>query len=123
VREEKRRARRHNCRFRAQVRFGSKVYDGQIIDLSATGMRLSVDRSVELPIGWKVDVVSEELGIIFGVVQWQRPGSFGLKMELSSNTRAKVEAVWRNFMAAGQAAQGASSSISGAGMTIVHSRR
>jgi hypothetical protein len=117
VREEKRRARRHNCRFR------SKVYDGQIIDLSATGMRLSVDRSVELPIGWKVDVVSEELGIIFGVVQWQRPGSFGLKMELSSNTRAKVEAVWRNFMAAGQAAQGASSSISGAGMTIVHSRR
>lgn len=86
------------------------MYDGQIVDLSASGMRLAVDRKVELPVGWKVEIFSEELGVITGVVQWQRPGSFGVKLELSSNTRAKVEAVWRTFIAADLAAQSASSS-------------
>jgi hypothetical protein len=117
VREEKRRARRHSCRFRAQGRFGSKSYDVQIIDLSATGMRVSVDRSVTLPVGWKVEVLSEELGVVTGVVQWQRPGSFGVRLELSSNTSAKVEAVWRNFLTANVAPQAASPSVSGAGTT------
>jgi hypothetical protein len=97
---EKRRASRHSCLFRAQIRFGNKKYQGQIIDLSATGMRVSVDRSVDLPVGWNVEVVSEELGSITGTVQWQRPGTFGVKLELSSNNRAKLEAVWKNYMLA-----------------------
>jgi hypothetical protein len=123
VTEEKRRAKRHGCRFRAQVRFGPKTYDGQIIDLSASGMRLSIDRKVELPVGWKVEVLSEELGAITGYVQWQRPGSFGVKLELSSNTRAKVDAAWRNFIAADQASQSASPSVSGTRVTTIRSQR
>jgi hypothetical protein len=86
-------------------------------------MRVSVDRSVELPVGWTVDVVSEELGIVTGAVQWYRPGSFGVKLELSSNTRAKVDAVWRNFMAADAATPGTSSSISGTVKITTMSRR
>src|SRR5262245_21985053 len=77
-------------------------------------MRLSVDRSVDPPAGWRVEIMSEELGAITGIVQWQRPGSFGVKLELSSNTRAKVEAVWKNFMAGGQATQPASVPRAGA---------
>ena len=103
--QEKRRAQRRSCRFRAQVRFNNKTYNAQIVDLSASGMRLSVDRSVDPPAGWRVEIMSEELGAITGIVQWQRPGSFGVKLELSSNTRAKVEAVWKNFMSSGQASQ------------------
>ena len=101
--QEKRRATRRSCLFRAQIRFQGKTYSGQIIDLSASGMRLSVDRSVDLPAGWKVEVLSEELGAVTGVVQWQRPGSFGVKLELSSNTRAKLEAAWKYYMSGGPA--------------------
>ena len=105
---EKRRAPRRSCRFPAQVRFDNKSYNGQIVDLSASGMRLVVDRLANPSVGWRVEIVSEELGAITGIVQWRRTGSFGVKLELSSNTRAKVEAVWKNFMAAGQATQPAS---------------
>jgi hypothetical protein len=99
--DEKRRAQRRSCRFGAQIRFHGKTYSGQIIDLSASGMRLSVDRAVDPPEGWKVDILSEELGAVTGVVQWQRPGSFGVRLELSSNTRAKLEAAWKYYMAGG----------------------
>ena len=101
--EEKRRAQRRSCGFGAQIRFHGKTYNGQIIDLSASGMRLSVDRSVDPPEGWKVDILSDELGAVTGVVQWQRPGSFGVRLEVSSNTRAKLEAVWKNYMSAAPA--------------------
>jgi len=119
--EEKRRARRHNCQFPAQVRFHDKTYKGQIMDLSASGMRLSVDRSVDPPVGWRVEILSEELGAITGVVQWQRPGTFGVRLELSSNTRAKVEALWKNYMSAGLASRPASAP--GAGATTNRSQR
>jgi hypothetical protein len=101
------------------VRYGSWTCDGQIVDLSAIGMRVSVHRSVEMPVGWNVEILSEALGAMTAVVQWQRPGSFGVKLELSSNTRAKVEAVWKNFMAAGLASQGATSSPPTARVTTV----
>ena len=73
------------------------------------GMRVSIPRAVEMPIGWNVEILSEALGAMTGIVQWRRPGSFGVKLELSSNTRAKVEAVWKNFMASDPASPGAMS--------------
>src|SRR5262245_30571059 len=105
MKAENRRARRHSCRFHAAVRFGNKTYNAHITDLSATGMRVSVDRSVYIPARWKIEVFSEELGTVAGVVQWQRSGNLGVSMELSSNTRAKFEAAWKNFITANLTAQ------------------
>jgi hypothetical protein len=97
---ENRRAPRHGCRFQAQIRFAGKNFEGQIVDLSATGMRLNVDKRVSVAAGLKVEVVSEELGAVTGFVRWQRPGSFGVGLELSSNTRAKLQAAWKYYMTA-----------------------
>jgi hypothetical protein len=32
-----------------------------------------------------------------GIVRWRRPGDFGVRLDESSNTRAKFEAFRKNF--------------------------
>lgn len=94
---EKRRVPRHRCRMAAKVRFGGKDYEGHIIDLSEHGVRVISEQLKEIWTGDRVEVFSEALGWTTGSVRWRRPGSFGVRLDESSNTRAKFEAFRRNF--------------------------
>lgn len=97
---EKRRTPRHRCRIAAKVRIGGKDYDGHIIDLSESGVRVTSDHLKEIWTGDRVEVFSEALGWAAGSVRWRRPGSFGVRLDESSNTRAKFEAFRKNFIPA-----------------------
>ena len=98
--EDKRRVPRHRCRVPAQIRFGGKNYDGHIVDLSETGVRLLADTLTDVWTGDRVEVFSADLGWMSGRVRWRRPGDFGLRLDESSNTRAKFEAFRKNFIVA-----------------------
>jgi hypothetical protein len=98
--EDKRRVPRHRCRVAAQIRFGGKNYDGHIVDLSEAGVQLVSDQLREIWTGDRAEVFSADLGWMSGRVQWRRPGAFGLRLDESSNTRAKFEAFRRNFISA-----------------------
>jgi hypothetical protein len=96
--KDKRRAQRYRCHVATQIRVRGKNYNGFIVDLSMTGMRLLAERSASVGVGDRVEVFSEDLGAMTGSVQWLRSGSFGLRLEESSNTRAKFEAFRKNFI-------------------------
>ena len=98
--EDKRRVPRHRCRVPAQIRFGGKNYDGHIVDLSETGVRLVTDQLRDVWTGDRVEVFSADLGWMSGSVRWRRPGDFGLRLDESSNTRAKFQAFRKNFIPA-----------------------
>lgn len=97
---DKRRAQRHRCRVPAKIRMGGKEYDGHIVDLSQTGARMISDHLKEIWIGDRVEIFSEQLGWTSGSVRWRQPGSFGVRLDESSNTRAKFEAFRKNFVMA-----------------------
>jgi hypothetical protein len=98
--DDKRRALRHRCRVSAQIRVGGKNYDGHIVDLSETGVRLLADQLTDVWTGDRVEVFSADLGWMSGYVKWRRPGDFGLRLDESSNTRAKFAAFRKNFFVA-----------------------
>ena len=100
MREDQRRAQRHSCRVPAQVRVRGKNYHGFIVDVSETGVRVVGDQLKNISAGERVELFSEDLGWMTGGVRWQRPGAIGLKLEESSNTRAKFEAFRKNFTTA-----------------------
>src|SRR5262245_32431808 len=92
MREDQRRAPRHSCRVAAQVRIRGKNYPGFIVDVSETGVRVVGDQLNSISTGERVELFSEDLGWMTGGVRWRGPGAIGLKLEESSNTRAKFEA-------------------------------
>ena len=94
---DNRRAPRHHCRFPAQIRIGGKNYEGHIVDLSEAGVRVLADQLTDVWTGDRVEVFCDELGWMTGSVRWRRPGAFGLRLDQSSNTRAKFEAFRKNF--------------------------
>jgi hypothetical protein len=95
-----RRAPRHSCRVPAQVRVRGKSYPGFIVDVSETGVRVVGDQLKNISTGDRIELFSEDLGWMTGGVRWQYRGTIGLKLEESSNTRAKFEAFRRNFVMA-----------------------
>ena len=99
--EDKRRAQRHNCRVPARIRVRDKSYDGFIVDVSETGVRLVGAELTNIWTGDRVELFSEDLGWMTGGVRWRRPGTIGLRLEESSNTRAKFEAFRKNFIVGG----------------------
>jgi hypothetical protein len=94
---DKRRAPRHRCRIAAKIRIGGKEYDGHIVDISQAGIRVISEVLKEIWTSDRVEIFSADLGWMAGIVRWRRPGDFGVRLDESSNTRAKFEAFRKNF--------------------------
>ena len=74
---------RSKTRIFATVHYFSQSTRGRVVDLSATGMALELE--------------SEDLGFIEGVVQWQHMNRLGLQLKLSTNTLAQLSSYFRFF--------------------------
>ncbi|CAD7031490.1 PilZ domain-containing protein [Pseudorhizobium halotolerans] len=70
---------------------------GKVVDLSATGIALELDRPFSAAQGSKVKIESEELGFIEGTVKWYRGSRIGIQLHLNSNALAQVSSYFRFF--------------------------
>jgi hypothetical protein len=94
---DKRGVTRHQCRMRVEIRTRGRDYLGYLLNVSKGGMRLSTDEVAEIWTGDRVEVTSEEFGLVTGVARWRAPGQFGVRFNNSTNNSAKLNAMCRFF--------------------------
>ena len=70
---------------------------GLVIDLSRHGICIQLADSIPMARGDKVDVETEEMGLLVGTIRWIRGGRMGAALVLTSNNRAKVESYYKMF--------------------------
>ena len=88
---------RTKTRMRATIGCMSGETRGSVMDLSEQGMKLYMSNDLRAEPGYRVTVVTEEMGLLTGVVRWIKPPYLGIELNLSSNTRAKVESFYKYF--------------------------
>lgn len=71
--------------------------NGRVVNLSATGMALDLASPLLAARGSRVRVESDDLGVIEGIVKWNRMNRLGIQLHNSSNTLAKVSSYFRFF--------------------------
>jgi PilZ domain len=92
-----RKAERKRTRITGTVRYGMQQSPGRVVDLSAAGMALDLERPLSAAVGSRIRVESEALGLIDGTVQWCHGTRLGVAFDHSSNAFAKVSSYFRFF--------------------------
>jgi PilZ domain len=92
-----RKAERKRTRITGTVRYGMQHTPGRVVDLSAAGMALDLERPLHAAVGSRIRVESEALGLIDGTVQWCHGARLGVAFDRSSNAFAKVSSYFRFF--------------------------
>lgn len=94
---ERRQRTRFRCRIRVRIQVRNKHFEGYALDLSEEGARVSTDTIADIWTGDEAEIVSEELGLLTGRIQWREPGQFGLLFDNSTNTAAKINHIRKYF--------------------------
>ena len=71
---------------------------GAVVDLSPEGICLQLDTGIPMARGDKINVETEEMGLLIGTIRWMRAGRIGAALVLTSNNRAKVESYYKMFL-------------------------
>ena len=88
---------RVRCSIRGTIRFLHQKLDIRVIDISRSGMAISLLGWLDARPGSTVQVQTQELGMIEGTIRWYRAGKMGIKIEQTSNTVAQINAYFKNF--------------------------
>ncbi|MDQ0457308.1 PilZ domain-containing protein [Rhizobium paknamense] len=94
---EVRSAPRSRCRLDGAVRYMRQVADCRIVNISRTGMALELYTAFHASTGSMVTIENSEVGLVEGLVRWNRGGRIGIQFRPNSNSSAKVAAYFRNF--------------------------
>ena len=71
--------------------------NGVVKDLSDEGICFQLLFDIGARMGQEVTIRSEELGFLTGMVRWCRGDNIGIKMNLSSNTKAQIASYYKYF--------------------------
>ena len=71
--------------------------NGIVKDLSDEGICFQLFFDIGARIGHEVTIRSEELGLLTGIVRWNRGDRLGIKLKLSSNTAAQIASYYKFF--------------------------
>lgn len=88
---------RSRVRIYGTVRVMQQTSRARVVDLSPQGMALDVDRPLSVIPGQQVEVLTEELGPIDGIVCWYANGRLGLRYKMTSRAAAQVSSYFRFF--------------------------
>jgi len=94
---DKRRKPRQSCNFLVEVRSQNWTSRTRVLDLSDTGMCISIERTANVWPGESVEIRCEELGYLPGRTRWRRSGRMGIEFNSSTDTKAKLGAYYKNF--------------------------
>jgi hypothetical protein len=71
--------------------------NGVVKDLSEEGICFQLFFDIGARTGHEVTIRSEELGLLTGIVRWNRGDRIGIKLKLSSNTAAQIASYYKFF--------------------------
>lgn len=71
--------------------------NGIVKDLSEEGICFQLYFDIGARIGHEVTIRSDELGLLTGIVRWNRGDRIGIKLRLSSNTAAQIASYYKFF--------------------------
>lgn len=92
-----RKTERIRCRIKGTIRFLHQRLDIHVIDISRSGMAVSLHGWLEAKPGSTVEVQTLEFGLIMGTVRWYRAGKMGIEVQQTTNTTAQITAYFKNF--------------------------
>lgn len=92
-----RKAERSKTSIYGTVRYYNQAAEGRVVDLSATGMALELRGPFHAANGSRVRIESDDLGFLEGTVVWTRGSRLGIKLQLSTNSLAKISSYFRFF--------------------------
>ena len=88
---------RIRCRIRGTIRFLHQRLDVIILDISRTGMAISLQGWIDARPGSTIEVETKEFGMMEATVRWYRAGKMGVKIEQTTNTVAQINAYFKNY--------------------------
>ncbi|AWI61280.1 PilZ domain-containing protein [Sinorhizobium fredii] len=71
--------------------------NGIVKDLSEEGICFQLFFDIGARTGQEVTIRSAELGLLTGIVRWNRGDRIGIKLKLSSNTAAQIASYYKFF--------------------------
>lgn len=89
---------RDKTRVKAKVDCMGQKSAGSVVDLSPQGICLQLDTRIPMARGDKINVETEEMGLLIGTIRWIRGPRIGAALVLTSNNRAKVESYYKMFL-------------------------
>ncbi|QLF70266.1 PilZ domain-containing protein [Peteryoungia desertarenae] len=92
-----RKTKRSRCRIPSRVRHLSQEADGRILNVSRTGLAIELYNKLHASTGSTVVIENDEIGLLEGVVRWNRSGRLGIVIAQNSNSMAKIDAYFRHF--------------------------
>lgn len=88
---------RHRTRIIATIRYGEHDRSGQVINLSASGLAIQLERPLFASAGSRIRVTCDALGMLEGNVTWSEGVRIGVQFDRSSNAWAKVASYFRFY--------------------------
>jgi len=90
--------RRDKTKVKAKIDCMGQKTAGSVVDLSPQGICLQLDAGIPMARGDKINVETEEMGLLIGTIRWIRGSRIGAELVLTSNNRAKVESYYKMFL-------------------------
>ncbi|MCF3642278.1 PilZ domain-containing protein [Rhizobium sp. TRM95111] len=88
---------RSRVRIHGTLKLMQQSSSGRIVNLSRDGMAIDLERPIRVMPGQQVEITTEELGQIDGVVRWCANGRIGIQYRMSSRAVAQIASYFRFF--------------------------
>jgi hypothetical protein len=85
------------------IEYQGRNIEGRLFDISRTGMGVAMKQAFFAPEGSQVTVKSQEFGALPCIVRWRKNSRVGVIFGPSSNTAAKVDSYFRDYLSADKA--------------------
>ncbi|WP_165220037.1 PilZ domain-containing protein [Affinirhizobium pseudoryzae] len=94
---DNRRAERLRCHFAGFLYSGDEVVEVRFVDISRTGICISLKDWIGAKPGSAVRLRTSELGFIEGTIRWYRAGKMGIKLTETTNTTAQINSYFKHY--------------------------
>ena len=78
------------------LRNGFMKTGGMVLDISSGGVEVEMHNTSGMNFGDKVELHSEKIGYIDGMISWVKPRRIGVEFDRTTNNAAKVAAFLKN---------------------------
>lgn len=88
---------RSRVRMDSSVHYLNQIATCRIINISRKGLAVELYTAFHAAAGSTITINNDEIGLLEGIVRWNRGGRLGVQFRQNSNSIAKVTAYFRNF--------------------------
>ena len=89
---------RNATELHATITCMGRTTSATIIDISKNGMCIYLNHHIPVSPEEEIVIKTAEMGFLTGTVRWFRRPRLGVKLEMSSNTAAKLESFYKKYI-------------------------